>query len=193
MRKATTRRQLVDIGSPIRPTTRLWVFPLRQACGVAVVLAGILVFAAACGDSSAPSSQSSSSSKSTYQQAVDFAECMRAHGVPNFPDPNSQGQFVFTQGNGIDPNSPQFQSARSACQNLLPAGSAGQPSQNQSQTVKFAQCMRSHGVPNFPDPQTQGGGSFFSGNGIDPNSPQFQSALRACRSLLPSGAVSGGS
>jgi len=194
MGKGTTTRQPVDISSPIRPPTGSWFLLLRRACGAALVLAWISVFAAACnGDSPAQSSQNSSSSESTYQQAVDFSQCMRAHGVPGFPDPDSQGQFVFTQGSGVDPNSSQFQSARAACQNLLPAGSAGQQSQGQSQTVKFSQCMRAHGVPNFPDPQTQGGGSFFSGNGLDPNSPQFQSAMRACRSLLPSGAISGGS
>src|SRR5206468_5993311 len=51
-----------------------------------------------------------------------FAACMRKHGVTNFPDPNSQGVIQFGSGNGIDPNSPTFQSARSACQKLLPNG-----------------------------------------------------------------------
>ena len=159
---------------------------------IAIALVGAALFAAACGGDSGTPSSATSPSASVQEQATAFAQCMRSHGVPSFPDPNSQGQFAFTNGSGVDPNSSEFQSARSACQHLLPAGSSLQQSQNQSQALKFAQCMRSHGVPNFPDPQTQGGGTFFGGGGINPSSPQFQNAMQACRSLLPAGAGGGG-
>ena len=68
------------------------------------------------------------------------------------------------------------------------ARSAGGP-------LAFSACMRSHGVPSFPDPTSNGGISIQvqPGSGIDPNSPAFQSAQRACQSLLPAGKTSGGS
>ena len=60
-------------------------------------------------------------------------------------------------------------------------------------TVAFAECMRSHGVPNFPNPNPNGNGSVFGpGSGIDPTSPQFQHGLEACKSLAPPAWVSSG-
>jgi hypothetical protein len=55
--------------------------------------------------------------------------------------------------------------------------------------LKFVACMRSHGVPDFPDPQ--GGRLLIGGGKVDPNSPQFKSAMQACRTLLPGGAAGG--
>jgi hypothetical protein len=58
------------------------------------------------------------------------------------------------------------------------------------EALKFARCMRSHGV-DIPDPQAEGGGIRIGGpgkqNGIDPRSPAFQDAQKACQSLLPRG------
>lgn len=53
--------------------------------------------------------------------------------------------------------------------------------------TKFASCMRSHGVPNFPDPSAQGGISITPSMGIDPGSAQFQAAQSACQKDLPQG------
>jgi hypothetical protein len=110
---------------------------------------------------------------------------MRAHGVPDFPDPNGQaGQLG--PGSGIDPNSPQFQSAEKDCQKFIPSAPppvATEQTGAQTHALKFAACMRKHGLPNFPDP------TFSHGNigqrGFDPNSPQFQSGQKACASLNP--------
>ena len=92
-------------------------------------------------------------------------------------------------------NYPQAQitSARQACQqyfaqafprlNLSPA----QRAQFQQQFVKFAQCMRSHGI-DLPDPSSTGAGGFGlrrSLGSIDRNSPAFQAANKACSSLRP--------
>jgi hypothetical protein len=125
---------------------------------------------------------------------VQYAQCMRKNGVPSFPDPvNGQLHIQVTKGGPMDPHNATFQSAQQACKSLQPAGLYGGNSQSSSQqeaSLKFVQCMRKNGVPNFPDPQ---GGHFILGNGIDPNSPQFQKATSACRSLLPGGgAVAGG-
>jgi hypothetical protein len=134
---------------------------------------------------------------STYNKILKYAECMRAHGVRNFPDPTQAGNGVSLSvsgsvGSGLDPNSPQFQSAQRACQSLLPQGGAGGPTSAQArqQALAFSQCMRSHGVPNFPDPQFNGnrvGIRISPGTGLDPSSPTFQQAQQACQGKLPGG------
>jgi hypothetical protein len=145
----------------------------------------------------------SPSSSSKYADGLKYSECMRSHGVPNFPDPGSNGAIQIQGGpnssNGLNPNSAQFQAASKTCQHLLPNGGKITPAQQQqmlSQALKFSECMRSHGVPNFPDPTTSGGGVGIKiggpGSGIDPNSPQFQAAQKACGSLLPGRPTSGG-
>lgn len=126
-----------------------------------------------------------------------FSSCMRSHGVPNFPDPSAQGGISITPSMGIDPGSAQFQSAQTACQKLMPKGQAPSPAQQarmQANALKFSACMRSHGLPNFPDPTFSGGGVSLRINarsGIDPSSPQFQAAQKACQKDLP-GAVTHG-
>ena len=115
---------------------------------------------------------------------------MRAHGVPDFPDPNSNGGFQ-----GLPAASSQETAADHSCHHLLNAGPQMNQAQQQhalGQLVKYARCMRAHGVSNFPDPSTtsggigEPGGMGFSGGGVDiaRNSPQFQAANHACQSLL---------
>ena len=147
------------------------------------------------GSSSAGSSQSGSASPDS--QAVAYSACVRAHGVPNFPDPK-----VTTNGNevkvaiGINPSisgNPHFQSAQQACRKLLPGGGPGEGSnhqispQEQAQYLKAAACIRAHGVPNFPDPTFSGGGVHVSHKGINLQSPQAHAAEVACQSLIPGG------
>jgi hypothetical protein len=55
------------------------------------------------------------------------------------------------------------------------------------QFLAFSVCMRSHGVPDFPDPSSRGGIDLVLGSGLDPASPSFQSAQRSCKHLLPHG------
>ncbi len=118
---------------------------------------------------------------------------MRENGVPDFPDQRAvNGRIQLSLPQGTDPSSPQFQRAWQACRSLAPvqqSGSGGASSAQQDQLLKFVECMRKNGVPNFPDPSKSGGTIV---TGIDPNSPQFQQALQACRSLIPNGAVAGG-
>jgi hypothetical protein len=147
---------------------------------------------AACGSSSPGSGQSDN-----YSRGLAFAKCMRGHGVPNFPDPKSGGngdiriQASQRSGsgpslkiNGVPVSAPAFQSAQQACKSFLPNG--GRPPQlsaSQRQAMlQFSQCMRAHGLTNFPDPQFSGGGVGIrlAGGGLDPNSPAFKSAQTAC-------------
>jgi len=51
--------------------------------------------------------------------------------------------------------------------------------------LKFSTCMRSHGLPDFPDPSTSGGIQISSSSGIKPNSPEFQAAQKACNKYFP--------
>ena len=125
--------------------------------------------------------------------AAQFSVCMRSHGVPNFPDPSSGGGISIGPGSGIDPSSPKFQAAQRACQKVLPNG--GQPSPQQlakmqQHLLAFSACMRSHGVPDFPDPTFSGGGAQLrlragSGSDLNPQSPRFQAAQTACQRNLP--------
>jgi hypothetical protein len=126
------------------------------------------------------------------QQALKFSECMRANGVSNFPDPNGQGVI---EGKGIDPNSPAWQRASKACAKDIgrAAPTPAQIAQNEAGALSLSKCMRAHGVTNFPDPQFGSGGAIRisiraapgSGGGLDPASPIFQKAQKACSSLLP--------
>jgi len=120
---------------------------------------------------------------------------MHSHGVPNFPDPDGQGTITITVSASLNPSSPTFQKALAACHHLIPPGSeAGhtlsqaQQQQMKARSLAFAACMRSHGVPGYPDPTFSNGGvsqSIGRGNGIDPNSPTFQTAQKTCSGARP--------
>jgi hypothetical protein len=90
-----------------------------------------------------------------------FAVCMRANGVPNFPDPVPGGAFLFRAGAGLNPSSPAVKAARVKCAKLLPGGGPPGPgstthpsAQTLAKLLKIARCMRQHGISQFPDPRT---------------------------------------
>jgi hypothetical protein len=159
-------------------------------------MAGLTLAAAGCGGSSgakvaqgtsggANASGSSSASGSGDPQA--FSACMRGHRVPSFPDPDSSGRIHVPS--TIDDRSPTVRAAYRACRGLAPSGSSltGQGStMKQDQLLAFAKCMRTHGVPAFPDPQVVNGhiSTPVPAAQIDPNSPVVTAAAAACRSKL---------
>ena len=116
--------------------------------------------------------------RSSQSGAVAFAQCVRSHGVPDFPDPQN-GHFLIS---GSDREQPELPVRRPGLP--APAGPGGSATNgggggsNSSAELAFAQCMQTHGVPNFPDPSSNGG--TVGSAGVDPNSPQFQSAFQAC-------------
>jgi hypothetical protein len=166
-------------------------FPIKWLVAITALL-GVGLLAAACGNSGDPTSKGSSSTSSSggqVAQGVAYTSCMRSHGVSNFPDPTlSSGGGVTFQGS-FNQNSPTYQSADQACRSLRPGGQQAPQVSSRKLTgeVKWAQCMRSHGVPSFPDPNAQG--AIDSGK-FDPNSSAFQTASQACQSLQPTGAIS---
>ncbi len=131
-------------------------------------------------------------------QGAKFSACMRRHGVTNFPDPNGQGVIQLSSGMGVDPGSPAFAAARSACQKLLPNGGRPTPAQQakmQQKLLAFSKCMRAHGVKDFPDPSAGGLRlSVHPGSDLDPNNPTFQQAQQACQKYMPfkGGSAKGG-
>jgi hypothetical protein len=114
---------------------------------------------------------------------------MRSHGVPKFPDPDSSGHLVKESLQQLGVGSARFQSASSDCNHLLPNGGNG-PSPAQAQQVKaqglrFARCVRAHGVPNFPDPDSSGRIPDPATVGVDQGAPKFKAANQACRKDRP--------
>jgi hypothetical protein len=131
---------------------------------LALIAMGALI--SACG-STAPASTGSGSSDSSgggggptataHERGVKFAKCMRSNGVSEFPDPGASGKLTvdaIANGSSLDTSTPAFKQAISACKNLEPAGFMGsrRSSQQQDTALKFAQCIRANGVPDFPDP-----------------------------------------
>jgi hypothetical protein len=155
--------------------------------GVLLVIVGVVLLAA-CSSTTTTTTSGDSSTSAAYQKALAYAQCIRAHGAPNYPDPNSQGQFVIPNGSSNSAYVNVSAAALKACQSLLPPSMAGPPQGNEgtstSQGLKFAACMRSHGEPDFPDPASNG--SITLPSGVNPESPQFQNAEKDCQSLMPS-------
>jgi hypothetical protein len=174
----------------------------QRDASVVVVLMAVAALVAACGGGGSHPTASSSGNRtaahtgssgpsSARQSGLLFASCIRAHGVPNFPDSAvsvSNGQ-VDLDIPGYLKADPQFQSALRACQEYLPQGGSAGKTEHVStqQQLNYASCMRSHGITNFPDP-LPGGGFNFTGN---TNTPQFQEADSACRATLGSSSSNG--
>jgi hypothetical protein len=162
----------------------------------ASAVASLALVAAGCGadspdpgvaqtPSSTTTTQPSESVGSTSDDPIAFAACMRSRGVPDFPDPKvtSQGQITSIP----DDDSPHFRSALTACKEFLGNGGAPSPaqrSQEREELLRFAACMRAHGVPEFPDPTGSSSSVGPRADGIDRSSPRFAAAKKACRGSL---------
>jgi hypothetical protein len=127
---------------------------------------------------------SGSSVEEHFKKALNFSECMRSNGIPNFPDPNTNGGIDIGASSGIDPESPQFQAAQKACRKYVPAPdlSKAEIAEREARALEFAKCMRANGVPNFRDPQFAANGAepVRPVAGVDPNSPTYQAATNKC-------------
>jgi hypothetical protein len=137
---------------------------------------------------------SGSSGATQLAQAVAYSQCIRRHGVADFPDPvqTPSGGYGYRTA-GIDPNSAAFQGALQACKALpSPWNSTGQqlsPAQQQA-WLNWAQCIRAHGLSDFPDPTFSG--SEVHDTGVGSSSPQLQQAMDACKSQQPTAGGLGG-
>jgi hypothetical protein len=171
-----------------------------RRAGTLAAAAAVAALATACAGSPAPSA-----GVPTYAQEIALVGCMRSHGVPSFPDPSASGGYSLTPDGSlvgadgsVDIDGSAAQTAYGACRHLLPGGPSisqlkqdvQQEQQAQAQALplelKYSQCMRGHGVPNFPSP---GQATTSPGSpAINVNSPTFVAATNACQHLLPSGA-----
>jgi hypothetical protein len=159
---------------------RRWA--MARVAGLAAALAAAALLSAACGGGSASAAGSSGTGQG-LAQALAFARCMRSHGAPNYPDPNSSGVFMVNPSNSSHFDAPP--STRAACHHLLPRQgkqlTPAQQEQQQRKSLAFAACMRRHGFPKFPDGWSGNIGQLISA-GIDPHSPQLSAAFTKCGS-----------
>ena len=102
------------------------------------------------GNTATASGKTATTSADEREQGVKFAECVREHGVPDFPDPNASGDFEY----GVSVTKEVWTKAVDACKDLQPAGTltGNRDPEQQSTALKFAQCIRDNGVKDFPDP-----------------------------------------
>lgn len=175
---------------------RAWPAAARTAAAIATATA-----IAACGSSPhrPPSARGRTNPNPVQAQhdTLNFARCMRSHGVPNFPD-----NLNFQNVPGINPSSPAFKTAQTACQHLLPVKSpppAAPSAQTHAKLLRLANCLRAHGYPSIPDPKPNppppggsseanrydalyGEGDYWIGipNSIDAHGAAFVRTARAC-------------
>ena len=173
----------------------------RRAGPLAAALIAVGLLAAASGGPAGPGvanagpTSSASPSGSGHGGALAYSRCMRAHGITKFPDPDIHGNLGLNAGpgTGIDPNSPQYKAADQACKHLMPAPNPSQAAQDRPALLRYARCMRAHGVTNFPDPNPGGGiqASASPGSDLDPNNPIYKAANNACKHYMPGGGHGG--
>lgn len=131
---------------------------------------------------------------------VAYARCMRSHGVPGFPDPDSTGGIPKQQVVAARQSDPsRFDSAGTACGPLLPNGGLGPSSPALTPTderdyLEAAACMRTHGYPSFPDPTFRNGQAHVEvPSDVNQDAPRFKHAVAFCVRLIPKGVRPGGS
>jgi hypothetical protein len=154
--------------------------------GVVVLLAGLA------GCSASGGSAGATATTSGQQAAVriwrELVRCARANGMPNLPDPqlDSNGRANFPNGTPDPPAS-----VRRACQSIydrLPASARGdeeRPPTDIQALLRFARCMRQHGVTDFPDPKADGTFPIAGTSLGHGKTPRIVGAMRACGQLNP--------
>lgn len=184
--------------------------PIRRATATILVTAALVLLAACSGSPSSARSDSqpagapARSPATASQKELAFSRCARGHGVPDYPDPDSNGQAVKETAQQLGVSNSRLQAALNACEHLLP--NTGNIDDNPaalhrwwSQMQRFAQCMHARGVPNWPGPTPYpqdpadptfnlhaAGIGFHQGSqpGYLVNSPQIEAQVRRCESVL---------
>ena len=170
--------------------------PVRRTAATIAASLGLAVLAG-CGGSNGPGVPGAGShgsnhtpapsSHGTLAQFLAYSRCMRSHGISDYPDPTTSGGGVGISthggpGSDLNRNNPRYEAAHQACRTLEPGGMQASTvsAQKIAAEARWARCMRSHGLPSFPDPNGQGA---FDRNKFDESSPAFQTASNACKSL----------
>jgi hypothetical protein len=173
----------------------------RQPMWPALLGAGCAMAIAACGGSPKLNVSGTATNATGNSSPIAMSRCMRAHGLSNFPDPKmGSGGLGFPGGvllsqdgsltvDGVSFSGPALQSAEKGCKAFLPGGGGPPPpisAARRQAMLANAACMREHGVPNFADPTfpAHGGVELHLGPGVNPQSPAFQAAAKACGSAV---------
>lgn len=174
----------------------------RAALAPLIATAVLALLAAGCGSGNRSQARSGGSpdpgGSASTRVGLAYSACMRSHGVPRYPDPTSSDELpsglpkVSLQ--QLEVSAPVYRAAQNSCAHLLPNGSRMSQTQSQRdlQAMRgFARCMRSHGVPTWPDPSydpTAGWGfNLLHVQGFDPNSQQIDNKMTECARHLPAG------
>jgi hypothetical protein len=175
--------------------------PLAIAAGAAA----LALLATACGGPSAGQvaelgttttnsssiTDSSSAASAQANRALAYSQCMRSNGVLDYPDPNSSGATDKSKVSAARSSvgGSRFAAALNACKHLLPPSPAGPTPAELQQVVNdmanVARCIRSHGVPNWPDPSLDVGRPTFDIHNIDYQAPKISAAIHQCQHLMP--------
>jgi hypothetical protein len=195
----------------MRGPRRAWA-PMARTGAAAIAAAALAVLAAACSSGSASSAGPVGSppggESASSPSAVSYSVCIRSHGVPNYPDPSSSGTLPKPDAQAFGVSSSQLSAAQRACQHLLPTFSGSLTASSLQQCylsdvcpqalvqqavkdgLKFARCMRSHGVPRWPDPTIDSEGRpLFNINVPRPAPQQISSAINECERLEHAGSL----
>jgi hypothetical protein len=181
-------------------TALLFAGALVAGCGGGSPNGGVASLGTHTSESHSPSTSGTAAASegreaSPTSQAIAYTACMHAHGVPNFPEPQVSEHGGATSIKMAVPvgagKNPRFKAASEACRKLLPGGGPNNqapltPAQ-QEQYLRAAACIRSHGVPNFPDPTFSDGGVHIEHQELNESSPAFKAAVHDCESLIPGG------
>jgi hypothetical protein len=148
---------------------------------VAIAMALCVIGLVACGGGGS-SSGGNGESDSREEAGIEFAECMREHGV-EMEDPEP-GQSISIDGR----DDPATKSALAACDDKLGDGQELSPAEDEEFRegwLAFSQCVREQGI-DLADPEFPGSGKVLLGiAGVDTSSPAFEAALEACEDEAP--------
>ncbi|MBO3737563.1 hypothetical protein [Actinoplanes flavus] len=122
-----------------------------------------------------------------FQQAMDYAKCLRENGIPNVPDPVREDRGLSQELPKVD--DAVLRKAQEACRDKQPQGEDdGGGTVDPAKVTAWTTCMRGK-LPKFPDPEVEGDTIkiVLTGTGIEPDSAPFKDAREACDSQDPGG------
>ena len=160
---------------------------------VAAIAPLLMIALAGCADDASGSTNGAGATNSERADAQDqmlkFTECLREHGL-DVPDPDESGRFIVPfggsrSGNGPDPKTRE---AMEACQEFAPMRGGDldelrNDPEFQDAQLRFAQCMREHGI-DMPDPGAGGGGIMIGGKDDNIPQEQMEAAIEACDPII---------
>ncbi len=151
----------------------------------AAIIAAMVLLVAGCGGHPSAGGSPGAGAPPTSASVLGFSQCMRSHGVPEFPDPDSRGVVPKVVPQQVAVTASQLERAQAACGHL-PQASNAQSQQTMSGMLDFARCMRAHGVRDWPDPSTDSNGApvFDLRGQVNPDTPRMDAVSGFCSHLL---------